>query len=68
MNLKAFGGLAQPPEAQRLVEDDRPRPERGNHQEQHRQLDDGVRLQEQLEDRQGWRHGSGKRGGFKGLN
>jgi hypothetical protein len=42
---------AQPTQAHQLVEDHRPRPERGQQQKQHHHLDDDVRLQEEPEDR-----------------
>ena len=52
--------------AGQLVEDHRPRPERGQQQDQHDDFDDGVRLQKQRDDRQIVRNRTGERQGVDG--
>ena len=50
--FKAGRRVAQAAQPDHLVEDDRPRPERGQQQDQHDDFDDGIRLQEQRGNRQ----------------
>ena len=60
--------LLQAAQAQRFVEDHRPRPERGEQEQQHRQFDDAVGLQKQFEDRKVLGHGARECGRVEGLH
>ena len=65
--LEARRRLPQPAHPHHLVEDHRPRPERGEQQDQHHQFDDGVGLQEQPDDREVMRNRTGERQGVDGV-